>query len=164
MARVAEGMTILIADDDAEDCVMTERALAASRGADDLRFVGDGEALIDYLMRRGEYADPLSSPRPDIILLDLNMPKKDGYAALEEIKVQPEIRRIPIVVFTTSNVEEDIQLSYDRGASSFITKPETYQGLVEAMKCFGEYWLEIATLPDPTKRWVYPASSGSRST
>jgi CheY-like chemotaxis protein len=83
---VAEGMTILIADDDAQDCMMTERALAASRGADDLRFVGDGEALIDYLMRRGEYADPLTSPRPDIILLDLNMPKKDGYAALEEIK------------------------------------------------------------------------------
>ena len=152
MARVAEGMTILMADDDAEDCMMTERALAAGRGGDDLRFVGDGEELMDYLMRRGEYADPQTSPRPDIILLDLNMPKKDGYATLEEIKVQPGIRSIPVVVLTTSNVEEDIKLSYDRGASSFITKPETYQGLVEAMKCFGEYWLEIATLPDTTER------------
>jgi len=147
-----EGITILMADDDSEDCMMTERALAAGRGVDDLRFVGDGEELMDYLMRRGEYADPLTSPRPDIILLDLNMPRKDGYAALGEIKVQPELRSIPVVVLTTSNVEEDIQLSYDRGASSFITKPETYQGLVEAMKCFGEYWLETATLPDPTER------------
>ena len=164
MDPVAAGVTILMADDDAEDCMLTGKALAASRGGDELRCVGDGEELMDYLMRRGEYGDPLTSPRPAIILLDLNMPKKDGYAALEEIKVQPGIRRIPIVVFTTSNVEEDIQLSYDRGASSFITKPETYQGLVEAMKCFGEYWLEIATLPDPTKRWVHPASSGSRST
>jgi two-component system, response regulator len=117
-----------------------------------VRFVGDGEELLDYLMRRGEYGDPLSSPRPGIILMDLNMPKKDGYAALEEIRRQPEIRRIPIVVFTTSNVEEDIRLSYDRGASSFITKPETYQGLVEAMKGFGEYWTEIATLPETTER------------
>jgi len=152
MDRVAEGMTILMADDDAEDCMMTGRALAASRGVDDLRFVGDGEELMDYLMRRGEYGDPLSSPRPGIILLDLKMPKKDGYAALEEIRNHPEIRQIPIVVFTTSNVEEDIRLSYDRGASSFITKPETYQGLVEAMKCFGEYWTEIATLPETAER------------
>src|SRR3990172_11481657 len=124
---VAEGMTILMADDDAEDCMLTERALAASRGVDDLRFVGDGEEVMDYLMRRGEYADPQTSPRPDIILLDLNMPKKDGYATLEEIKAQPGIRSIPIVVLTTSNVEEDVQLSYDRGASSFITNPATYQ-------------------------------------
>jgi len=152
MDQVAEGMTILMADDDAEDRMMTGKALAATRGGDNLRFVGDGEELMDYLMRRGEYGDPLSSPRPDIILLDLNMPKMDGYAALREIKVQPEIRSIPIVVLTTSSVEEDIRLSYDRGASSFITKPETYQGLVEAMKCFGEYWTEIATLPDPTVR------------
>jgi CheY-like chemotaxis protein len=102
-------------------------------------------------MRRGAYADPLTSPRPDMVLLDLNMPKKDGYAALEEIKAHLEIRRIPIVVLTTSNVQEDINLSYERGASSFITKPETYQGLVEAMKCFGDYWIEVATLPDPTE-------------
>jgi CheY-like chemotaxis protein len=80
------------------------------------------------------------------------MPKKDGLGALEEIKTHPEIRRIPIVVLTTSDAEEDIELSYDRGASSFITKPDTYQGLVEAMKCFGEYWTEIATLPGTTER------------
>jgi len=152
MDRVAEGMTILMADDDAEDCVLTGKALAASRGVDDLRFVGDGEELMDYLMRRGEYADPLTSPRPAIILLDLNMPRKGGYAVLEEMKTHPEIRQIPVVVFTTSNVEEDIKLSYDRGASSFITKPATYQGLVEAMKCFGEYWTEIATLPETPER------------
>lgn len=152
MDQVAAGMTVLMADDDAEDCMMTGKALAASGGVDSVRFVGDGEELMDYLMRRGEYGDPLSSPRPGIILMDLNMPKKDGYAALGEIRSQPEIRRIPIVVFTTSNVEEDIRLSYERGASSFITKPETYQGLVEAMQGFGKYWNEIATLPGMTER------------
>jgi CheY-like chemotaxis protein len=147
MDGVTESTTILMADDDPEDCMMTRKALEASRGVSDLRFVGDGDELMDYLMRRDKYADPLTSPRPGIILLDLNMPKKDGHAALEEIKIHPEIRRIPIVVLTTSNVEEDIELSYDQGASSFITKPDTYQGLVEAMKCFDQYWLEIATLP-----------------
>ena len=152
MDQVAEGMTILMADDDAEDRMMTGKALAATRGGDNLRFVGDGEELMDYLMRRGEYADPLTSPRPAIILLDLNMPKQGGYAALGEMKTHPEIRHIPIVVFTTSNVEEDIKGSYDRGASSFITKPDTYRGLVEAMKCFGEYWTEIATLPETPER------------
>ena len=152
MDRVAQGMLVLMADDDAEDCMMTGKALTASGGVGTVRFVGDGEELMDYLMRRGKYGDPLSSPRPGIILLDLNMPKKDGYAALEEIRSQPEIRRIPIVVFTTSNVEEDIRLSYDRGASSFITKPDTYRGLVEAMKGFREYWTEIATLPETTER------------
>lgn len=153
MDGVAESMTILMADDDPEDCMMTRKALEASRGgARDLRIVGDGDELLDYLMRRDKYVDPLTSPRPGIILLDLNMPKKDGHAALEEMKIHPEIRRIPVVVLTTSNVEEDIELSYDRGASSFITKPDTYQGLVEAMKCFDQYWIEIATLPETTER------------
>jgi CheY-like chemotaxis protein len=152
MDRVAEQLTIVMADDDAEDCTMTGKALAASGGVGDLRFVGDGEELMDYLLRRGEYAHPQTSPRPSVVLLDLNMPKKGGYAALEEIKTQPEIRRIPIVVFTTSNAEEDIKLSYDVGASSFITKPETYLGLVEAMKCFREYWTEVATLPETAGR------------
>jgi CheY-like chemotaxis protein len=145
-------MTILMADDDPEDCMMTRKALEASQGVSDLRFVGDGEELMDYLMRRREYADPLTSPRPGIILLDLNMPKKDGHAVLDEIKTHSEIRRIPVVVLTTSNVEEDIKRSYDQGANSFITKPDTYQGLVEAMRCFDEYWSEIATLPEMTER------------
>ena len=146
--QVAAGMTVLMADDDAEDCMMTGKALAASGGVESVRFVGDGEELMDYLMRRGEYRDPRSSPRPAIILLDLNMPRKGGYAALEEMKTHLEIRQIPVVVFTTSILEEDIRLSYDRGASSFIRKPETYQGLVEAMKGFREYWTEVATLPE----------------
>jgi CheY-like chemotaxis protein len=135
MDGVTEHVTILMADDDPEDCMMTGKALEATRGVSDLRFVGDDEGLIDCLMRRDKYADPLASPRPGIILLDLNMPKKDGHAALVEIKTHPEIRGIPIVVLTTSDVEEDIEFSYDRGASSFITKPNTYPGLVKAMKC-----------------------------
>jgi CheY-like chemotaxis protein len=152
MDGIIENTTILMADDDPEDRMMTRKALEVSRGVSDLRFVGDGDELMDYLMRRDKYADPLTSPRPGIILLDLNMPKKGGHAALEEIKTNPKLRGIPIVVLTTSDVEEDIQLSYDRGASSFITKPNTYQGLVEAMKCFDEYWSEIATLPETTGR------------
>jgi CheY-like chemotaxis protein len=152
MDGVIENTTILMADDDPEDRMMTRKALEAARGVSDLRFVGDGDELMDYLIRRNKYADPLTSPRPGIILLDLNMPKKGGHAALEEIKTNPKLRGIPVVVLTTSNVKEDVQLSYDRGANSFITKPITYQGLVEAMKGFDEYWSEIATLPETTAR------------
>ena len=141
-------IVILMADDDADDRMLTRDALEESRVLNELRFVEDGEELMDYLHRRGKYADSDSSPKPGLILLDLNMPKKDGREALKEIKSDPNLRRIPVVIMTTSKAEEDIFRSYDFGASSFITKPVTFDRLVDLMKAIGEYWVEFVELPD----------------
>ena len=141
-------IVILMADDDADDRMLTKDALQESRVLNELRFVEDGEQLMDYLMRRGEYSDPNDSPRPGLILLDLNMPRKDGREALKEIKNDPNLRRIPIVVMTTSQAEEDIYRSYDFGASSFITKPVTFDRLVDLMRTLGQYWVEFVELPE----------------
>ena len=127
--------------------MLAQFALVESRVPDDLRFVEDGEQLMDYLYRRGDYAKPGSAPQPDLILLDLNMPKKDGREAIKEIKADRILRRIPIVVLTTSKSEEDIQRSYDLGASSFISKPVSFEGLVDTMRTLGKYWLEAVILP-----------------
>jgi two-component system, response regulator len=142
-------LTLLMADDDEEDRLMARDALTESRVANDLRFVEDGEELLDYLRRRGKYAEPAHAPRPGLILLDLNMPRKDGREALREIKADPELRAIPVIVLTTSKAEEDIVRSYDFGASSFIAKPVTFDGLVEVMKTLGRYWFQIVDLPAP---------------
>ena len=143
----AKAITILIADDDEDDLLMTQEALEEARLTNDIRFVRDGEELLDYLKRRGRYSDPASSPRPGLILLDLNMPRKDGRQALQEIKSDEELRRIPVVVLTTSKAEEDILRSYDSGVNSFITKPVSFVGLVEVMKMLSRYWLQIVALP-----------------
>ncbi len=143
----ARSITILLADDDADDRMMAEEALEESRLANDLRWVEDGEQLMDYLYRRGEYTDPAVSPRPGLILLDLNMPRKDGREALEEIKADANLRQIPVVVLTTSKAEEDIYRTYDLGVNSFITKPVVFESLVEVMKTLGRYWFEIVELP-----------------
>ena len=140
-------VTILVADDDADDRMLARRALGAARLANDVRFVSDGEELMDYLGRRGRYADPALAPRPGLLLLDLNMPRKDGFACLREIRLDPELRRIPVVVLTTSRAEEDVYRSYDLGVNSFISKPITFAGLVEAMQVLGRYWLQIVELP-----------------
>jgi CheY-like chemotaxis protein len=141
-------VTILLADDDAEDRELARDALQDSRLANEMRFVVDGQDLIDYLRRQGRYADPaVDAPRPGIILLDLNMPKKDGREALAEIKADESLRRIPVVVLTTSNDEQDVLRSYDLGVSSFITKPVTFAGLVEAMTAWSRYWFELVELP-----------------
>lgn len=140
-------ITILMADDDADDRLMTREAFEESRLANDLRFVENGVELMDYLKRRGAYADPASSPRPGLILLDLNMPKKDGREALQEIKADPKLRNIRVVVMTTSKAEEDIFRTYDLGASSYVTKPVTFANLVDVIKTLGKYWLEIVELP-----------------
>ena len=147
MSNNVKPITILLADDDADDRVLTREALAESRLANDLRFVEDGEDLLDYLRRRGRYASAESSPRPGLILLDLNMPRKDGREALKEIKGDPSLRSIPIVVLTTSKAEEDIYRTYDLGVNSFITKPVTFDGLVGVMRGLGRYWFEIVELP-----------------
>ena len=143
----ARSITILMADDDEDDRLLTRDALAESRLANDLRFVRDGEELLDYLRRRGAYADPASAPRPGVILLDLNMPKVDGREALAEIKADPALRRIPVVVLTTSRAEADIYRSYDLGVNSFVSKPVTFAALVEVMQGLGRYWFEIVELP-----------------
>jgi CheY-like chemotaxis protein len=148
--RLGEPITILMADDDPEDRMITQEGFAESKLANDLRFVEDGEELMDYLCRRGEYADPELSPRPGLILLDLNMPRKDGREALAEIKGDPELRSIPVVVLTVSEAEEDILRTYDLGANSYVTKPVTFGGLVEALKALSIYWFEIVELP-PTR-------------
>jgi CheY-like chemotaxis protein len=141
-------ITILMADDDPDDREMTREAFEESRLANDLRFVEDGEELLDYLQRRGKYADPASSPRPGLILLDLNMPRMDGREALARIKADPSLKRIRVVVMTTSKAEEDIVRSYDLSAASYISKPVKFERLVEVVKAIGQYWLEIVELPD----------------
>ena len=140
-------ITILMADDDPDDRLLTQDALSESHLLNDLYFVENGEELLDYLHQRGKYTDPKQAPRPGVILLDLNMPKKDGREALQEIKADPLLRQIPIVILTTSKAEEDIYRTYDLGASSFITKPVTFESLVEVMQTLGRYWFEIVELP-----------------
>ena len=140
-------ITLLMADDDEEDRMMSRDALAECRVLNDMRFVADGEELMDYLHRRGRYSQPGTSPRPGLILLDLNMPRKDGREALREIKADPKLMGIPVVILTTSKAEEDIVRSYTGGASSFIAKPVSFAGLVDVMKTLGRYWFDIVDLP-----------------
>jgi CheY-like chemotaxis protein len=138
---------VLVADDDQEDCLLIQEAFKEGLLINGLRFVQDGEELLDYLHHQGKYQEPLSSPRPGIILLDLNMPRMDGREALKEIKADPDLKKIPVLVFTTSRDEEDIYRSYNLGANSFITKPVSFSGLIEAVKSLGKYWFEIVELP-----------------
>jgi CheY-like chemotaxis protein len=147
MGKVKKSVTILVADDDPEDCMLIKDAFKEGLLMNGLRFVEDGEELMDYLCHRGKYKDHSLSPRPGIILLDLNMPKKDGREALKEIKANPDLRGIPVVILTTSKEEEDILRSYNLGANSYITKPVTFTGLVDAIKSLGKYWFEIVELP-----------------
>ena len=141
-------LLILIADDDAEDRMLTKDALEENHLTNCLQFVEDGEQLMDYLHHKGKYADKTIYPTPALILLDLNMPKKDGREALKEIKADKELRRIPIVILTTSKAEEDILRTYDLGVNSFITKPVTFSALVDTMQTLSKYWLEIVKLPN----------------
>jgi len=143
-----DSVTILMADDDEDDRLLAKEALEEARLVNDLHFVEDGEELMDYLCHRGEYSGSNNSPRPGLILLDLNMPRKDGREALKEIKADPDLRQIPIVVLTTSKAEEDIYRTYDLGVNSFITKPVSFEGLMEVMKSLAKYWFEIVKMPD----------------
>ena len=147
MGKHTKPITILMADDDPDDQMLTKDAFEVCRLSNDLRFVNDGEKLMDYLCRRGDFENPEESPRPGLILLDLNMPRKDGREALGEIKSDPDLRRIPIVVLTTSKAEEDILKSYDLGVNSFIVKPVSFEGLLEVVKALGKYWIQIVELP-----------------
>jgi CheY-like chemotaxis protein len=145
--KKSRSLVILIADDDLEDRQLVKEAMEESRVANHLAFVEDGEELMDYLRNRGKFTDTLKYPTPGLILLDLNMPRKDGREAMKEIKADPVLRVIPIVVLTTSKAEEDILRTYDLGVNSFITKPVTFTALVDIMQILGKYWFEIVELP-----------------
>ena len=147
MSPKQKSIVILIADDDAEDRMLVKDALDEGRLKNDIHFVENGEELVDYLHNRGKFSDKDKYPTPGLILLDLNMPKKDGREALKEIKNDPHLRLIPVVVLTTSKAEEDILRTYDMGVSSFITKPVTFTALVDVMKTLSKYWFEIVELP-----------------
>jgi CheY-like chemotaxis protein len=138
---------ILLVDDDLEDQQMTREAFAANRLANEIVCVNDGEELMDYLRRRGRYSELKKAPLPGLILLDLNIPRKDGRETLKEIKADPELRRIPIVVLTTSNAEEDILRSYNLGANSYVTKPASFKSLVDRIKVLGQDWFAVVRLP-----------------
>lgn len=144
---LSKNLTVLLADDDEEDRLMARDAWRESAFAGELRFVEDGEDLMDYLRRRGRFHDAADAPAPNLVLLDLNMPRKDGREALAEIKHDPALRSIPVVVLTTSKRDEDVQRSYQAGASSFIVKPVSFEGLVTVMRELRRYWMDLVTLP-----------------
>jgi CheY-like chemotaxis protein len=147
-ARDRRSVTILMADDDEDDRVLTADALRRSRLVNDMRFVVDGDDLMKYLRGEGPYAPGgLAAPRPGLILLDLNMPKKDGREALAEIKGDPDLRQIPVVVLTTSKAEEDIFRTYDLGVNSFVSKPVTFDQLAGVMTTLALYWFDLVELP-----------------
>ena len=142
-----ETIVILLAEDDPDDRLLTIRALKKNRLANSIKTVEDGEELLDYLYHRGAYAEEGESPRPGLILLDLNMPRMDGREALQAIKADPDLRRIPVIVLTTSQAEMDILQSYDLGVNAFVTKPVTFDGLATAIQVLGNFWFEIVKLP-----------------
>jgi CheY-like chemotaxis protein len=142
-----KSVTILIADDDPDDRLMTKEALEETFLVNELKFVEDGVELLAYLRRQGKFSDEQKSPRPGIILLDLNMPKIDGREALKVIKSDPELKSIPIVVLTTSKADEDIVKTYDLGVNCFISKPVSFSEFVEVTRTLGNYWFEIVQLP-----------------
>ena len=149
MSDLRAPLTILYAEDDEDDRLLVAEALAESRLPNDLRFVTDGEELLDYLQLRGKYATAGAAPRPGLVLLDLNMPRKDGREALRAIRSDPALSRIPVVVLTTSKAEEDVARTYDLGATSYIVKPVGFERMVEVIQALGHYWFDIVELPPP---------------
>ncbi len=147
MNAVTKPITILMADDDPDDRLLTSDALTEARLINDVRFVENGEELLDYLRRVGKFAPPAEAPRPGLILLDLNMPRKDGRAVLAELKQDADLRTIPVVVLTTSKDDEDVYRSYDLGVNSYIVKPVTFEALVDILQTLEKYWFEIVELP-----------------
>ena len=148
MSTASSTIRILMADDDPDDCMLTRDAFAEAHLINEISFVTNGQELLDYLRHQGKYAPPNSAARPNLILLDLNMPVKNGREALQEIKADPELRSIPVIILTTSQAEEEVLRAYDLGASSFITKPVLFESMIEIVKSLGEYWFEIVELPN----------------
>jgi len=142
-------LTLLCAEDDPDDRLLVQDALDESHLGSDLRFVCDGEELMEYLLHEGAYADPAVSPRPQLLLLDLNMPRMDGREAIARIRSEPALRTLPVVVLTTSDAREDVENAYALGANSYIVKPVSFDGLVRLLAELGRYWLEVVQLPPP---------------
>ncbi len=149
MNPVPNSPVILMADDDDDDRLLARDALSESKVEGNLRFVENGEELMDYLCHRGKYEETSLAPRPGLILLDLNMPLKDGREALKEIKSDPDLKRIPVVVLTTSKADTDVGAIYELGANSFISKPFQFEALVNVMKSIAQYWFRTVELPLP---------------
>ena len=147
MSTAGKPIVILMADDDADDRLLAQDALSECRLASELHFVENGEELLNYLHRRGGYSAPLA-PRPGLILLDLNMPRKDGREVLREMKNRSDLKRIPVVILTTSKADTDIEKMYELGANSFISKPIEFEALVKLMRLLSEYWLQTVELPN----------------
>jgi CheY-like chemotaxis protein len=146
--EVSKASVIVMAEDDLDDQLLIKDALAESNWPADLRFVDNGEEMMEYLTRNGKYADPSESPRPTLILLDLNMPRKDGREVLREVKSRSDLKQIPVVVLTTSKADTDIQNIYELGANSFIAKPVEFDSLVRVMRLLSQYWLQTVELPN----------------
>jgi len=140
-----------MADDESGDRVLTADTLQDARLLNDLRFVEDGDQLMDYLYRRGKFAPPAQAPRPGLILLDLNMPRKDGRTVLKELKADPELRNIPVAILTASKDDEDVYRSYDLGVTSYIVKPVTFESLVDTLQALERYYFQIVDLPEGQK-------------
>ncbi len=147
MTKSVQHPIILMADDDGEDCALVGDALRETGRACRLYFVRNGEELFDYLRHEGEYAEGAHAPRPDLILLDLKMPCKDGRETLRELKSDPEWQNIPVVMLTTSTACNDVEACYRMGVNSYLTKPSTFRKLVETLETLTKYWFEVAVLP-----------------
>jgi CheY-like chemotaxis protein len=147
MIAITKPHIILMAEDDSDDRLLAQDALVESGLATDVHFVEDGVELMDYLNRKNKFSQLANAPRPGLIILDLNMPKKDGREALREIRANPDLRKIPVVVFTTSTADTDISRVYELGANSFISKPVAFNSLVDVMKAIGQYWFSVVVLP-----------------
>ena len=149
--QVRKETVVLMADDDEGDCLLMKDAVREVFQSADFHCLSDGARFMDYLLRRGVYADTKKFPLPDLILLDLNMPWTNGYRTLKEIKVHPELRAIPILIFSTTKEQENIELYYKLGADSYITEPMSFDNLIKTVKCLSDYWFGLEELP-PSER------------
>ena len=140
---------ILLVEDNPGDVRLTEEAFKQGRIENDLHVVSDGTEALDFLAQRGEFAD---APRPDLILLDLNLPRTDGEEVLEELKGDPELRSIPVIVLTSSRAEEDIARSYELHANAYLTKPVDPDEFIETVRAFEEFWFSVVRLPPEVDR------------
>jgi len=147
MGKRVKARTILLVEDDAEDRLLLSDAVKEACRPHTLRFVRDGEELFDYLERRGQYEDKRRSPRPDLILLDLKMPRQDGREALRKLKADAKLRRIPVVVLTSSTARDDIDFCYDEHANAYMKKPNSFGDLLGLIDTIGNYWFQLAELP-----------------